>query len=176
MAIGNLKHCQNGYNFFMPNANKLKKIRLEAELSQKEASNLIHVPFRTYCRYENEPAYAFSLKYEAIVKRLEDLTRVDETHGVLSLRAIEDAVNTVFVNRNIKACFLFGPYALKRPTPKSQVNLLVCGAPSGSRYFDMISRLEDLLHKKVDLIRLEAAKENLALLEKVFIEGVKIYG
>ena len=160
----------------MEEAKKLKNIRINGHLKQKEAAKLLRVPFRTYCRYESEEKYVGTLKYDAMVDRLQDIVRVDEEHGVLTLDTIKDAVLTCLSGSNVKVCVLFGPYALGKAKANSQVNLIVSGAPSGVRLYDLLARLEDALHKKVDLIRLEAATQNTALLERVLIEGIKIFG
>ena len=42
---------------------KLKELRKQLGLTQPEAANLLNIPFRTYCRYEDQPQYEGTFKY-----------------------------------------------------------------------------------------------------------------
>ena len=46
----------------------------------------------------------------------------------------------------------------------------------GIEYYQLLGDLENQLKKKIDLIRLETAIQNVKLMSEILKEGVKIYG
>lgn len=65
------KYCkirQKIYNKVMT----LKEIRKSAKLTQKQVSELLGIPLRTYLRYENNASYINSFKYEKLVETLQN--------------------------------------------------------------------------------------------------------
>ena len=49
---------------------ELKNIRIQDKITQKEAANLIGVPYRTYIRYEANPSYEKSYTYRKMVVQI----------------------------------------------------------------------------------------------------------
>ena len=45
----------------------------------------------------------------------------------------------------------------------------------GIEYYQLVNELENALGKKVDLIRLEAAIQNVKLMNEILKDGIKIY-
>ncbi len=55
----------------------LKEIRKNCKLTQKEASDIVGVPLRTYVMYENSPDKADNLKYERMIEKLQEYSSND---------------------------------------------------------------------------------------------------
>ena len=150
----------------------LKEIRKSSGLTQPKAANLVGVPFRTYCRYEDEPNYAGTFKYNQFMKLLEDHAK----NRVLTIETIKEAVGDVCDRYPIDACYLFGSYAKGKATKDSDVDLMIVSSVEGIEYYDLLGSLEERLSKKVDLLRLETAIQNAKLMNEILKEGIKIYG
>ena len=151
---------------------ELKDLRLSCRLTQPEAAKLVGIPFRTYCRYEAEEAYKGSFKYEQMSKILEDKLK----DKVLSLEEITKAVSAACRSYPVDACYLFGSYAKGRATKDSDVDLMLVSDIEGIVYYELLGSLEDKLGKKVDLLRLETAMQNVKLMNEILKDGVKVYG
>ena len=96
----------------------------------------------------------------------------------LSIKKIKEKCSTVFLKYpEIKCAYLYGSYARKEATSKSDVDILVVlDKPMGMRYFGIASDLEDVLHKSVDMQSYEQLLDNASLLKDILVEGIKIYG
>lgn len=155
------------YNIAM----RLKELRKDIGLTQQEAAVLLNVPFRTYCRYEDEEKYEGSFKYEQMLNVLEDRS----SSIVLKLETIERVVSEICSSFEVDACYLFGSYARGKATSSSDVDLMIVSSIEGLRYYGLLNTLETRLKKKVDLLRLEAAVQNVKLISEVLKDGIKIY-
>lgn len=151
---------------------KLKELRLRCGLTQPQAAKLVGVPFRTYCRYEDEETYKGSFKYETISKILE----LELKNKVLTSDEISKLVSAVCRQYPVSACYLFGSYAKGKATKDSDVDLLLVSNVEGIEYYELLGLLEEKLGKKVDLIRLETAIQNIKLMNEILKDGVKVYG
>lgn len=155
---------------------KLKDYRMKCKMTQKEAALFLGVSDKTYFRYENEDKYIGNLKYQRMCELLADKCKIDEEHGLLTIDEIKNIVSSVFKNYSINYCYLFGSYAKGKATEKSDVDLLIDSDITGLKFYGLLQDLIDSLHKKVDLIKIESAKENITFINEVLKEGVKIYG
>ena len=155
---------------------ELKDYRLKCNMTQKEAALYLGVSDKTYFRYETDNKYIGSLKYQKMCELLEDKCKVDEEHGILTINEIKEIVSEVFKKYNINYCYLFGSYAKGKANEKSDVDLLIDSEITGLKYYGLLQDLMDSLHKKVDLIKIESAKDNLVFINEVLKDGVKIYG
>ena len=151
---------------------ELKELRLRCGLTQPQAAQLVGVPFRTYCRYETKEGRGGSFKYDHMVKILEDQFK----QRVLSTDEISKSISPVFDLFPVHACYLFGSYAKGKATEESDVDLLLVSPIEGIEYYDLLGKLEEKLGKKVDLIRLEVAVQNIGLMNEILKDGIKIYG
>ena len=151
---------------------KLKDLRLQCGLTQPAAAELVGIPFRTYCRYEAEESYKESFKYGQITKILEEQLK----NRVLSLEDITKAVSSVCNRYPVSAAYLFGSYAKGKATKDSDVDLMLVSTVEGVEYYELLGLLEEKLGKRVDLIRLEVAIQNVKLMNEILKDGVKIYG
>ena len=150
----------------------LKELRKQVGLTQPEAAILLGIPFRTYCRYEDDDKYNESFKYKQMYSLLEK--HASET--VLKMDFIKKTVCDVCSNYKVDAVYFFGSYAKNKATGESDVDLMIVSEVEGLDYYDLLGTLEEKLGKKVDLIRLEAAVKNVRLMNEILKEGVKIYG
>ena len=154
----------------------VKELRKKCRLTQKEAAELLSIPLRTYSNYENDPEKTGTIKYQYIVGKLEEVSRIDEAHGILTIDEIRKACEDVFNDFDIKYCYLFGSYAKGTATETSDIDLLVSSNVTGLRFFGMVEQLKESLHKNMDVLDLSQLYENKALLDEILSEGIKIYG
>ena len=103
----------------------IKDLRLKAGFSQVELAAKLGISHRTYIKYENDEKYAGSLKYKYIEQYLKDLTKVDETHGILTITDIQNACKDVFEKYNVEYCILFGSYAKGLATETSDIDMVI---------------------------------------------------
>ena len=150
----------------------LKEIRKSCGLTQPEAANLVGMPFRTYCRYEDDASYVGTFKYRYLVDLLENHAKA----RMLTIESIKEAVSDVCARFPVDACYLFGSYAKGEATKDSDVDLLIVSSVEGIEYYDLLGSLEGRLSKKVDLLRLETAIQNVKLMNEILKDGKKIYG
>lgn len=153
----------------------IKELRLSKNLTQAEAASLIGISRRGYQEIElrnkvNTRAYkvAFDCLYEK--------TKIDEEHGILTIDEIRKTCSEVFKKYDINFCYLFGSYAKKYATEKSDVDLLVDTTITGIDYFGIIEELRESLGKVVDMLSLRQLNNNEVLTREIMKDGIKIYG
>lgn len=153
----------------------LKKLRLQKKLTQKEASDILGVSLRSYKEYENSENKINTLKYKSMITELEKHVVIDEEHGILTVDEIKSLCKEVFIEYNVKYCFLFGSYAKGTATPKSDVDLLISTDITGLKFYGLVERLREVLHKKIDLLDTRQLAGNMELIEEILKDGIKIY-
>ena len=151
---------------------KLKELRKQLGLTQPEAANLLNIPFRTYCRYEDQPQYEGTFKYNHMISVLNEKA----TSIVLKIETIKEVVSNICSKYKVNACYLFGSYAKGKARSDSDIDLMIVSELEGIEYYQLLGDLENRLKKKIDLIRLETAIQNVKLMNEILKEGVKIYG
>ena len=151
---------------------KLKELRKQLNLTQPQAASILGIPFRTYCRYEDEGKYEDTFKYNQMVSILEKHT----AKTILSLEFIKNVVADIFRYHNVESCYLFGSYAKGKARPDSDIDLMIVSDVEGLAFYQLISDLETRFKKKVDLLRLETAVQNVKLMNEILKDGIKIYG
>ena len=151
---------------------KLKELRKQLGLTQPEAANLLNIPFRTYCRYEDQPQYEGTFKYNQMISVLNE----NAASLVLKIETIKDAISNICSKYKVNACYLFGSYAKGKARSDSDIDLMIVSELEGIEYYQLLGDLENQLKKKIDLIRLETAIQNVKLMNEILKEGVKIYG
>ena len=90
---------------------KLKTIRLEKGLTQEKTAQLLGVSRRTYVTYEKDESKIPPMKLEYFLHTLKKYGVIDETHGILTLDAINKICADVFKEYNVEYAYLFGSYA-----------------------------------------------------------------
>lgn len=154
----------------------IKELRISLKLTQKEASIIVKVPLRTYKNYENDHNKTSSIKYDYILKTLEEYGRVDENKGIVTIEEIKKIVHEVFQNYEIDFCYLFGSYAKGLAKDDSDIDLLISSDISGLDFFGLVEELRGKLKKKIDLLFLNQLNDNQSLISEVLKDGIKIYG
>ena len=156
--------------------NSLKQLRIEKNLTQLQAANKIGISLRSYVSYENNANKTGTAKYNFLVHEIEKLNLLDEEHGILSKDDIIKACSNIFSDYNIDYCYLFGSYAKGKAKETSDVDLLVATDITGLKYYELLERLRESLHKKVDMIDLKQLLKNQELLNEILKDGIRIYG
>lgn len=154
----------------------LKDIRLQSNLTQEEAAQLLGVTRRTYVNYEAGKIDESSLKYRYIVETLKNANLIDENHGILSIDQIKKICSEIFKNYSVDFCYLFGSYAKGKATEISDIDLLVAMPVDGMKYFELIEILREQLKKKIDLLDVTQLDNNPTLVKEILKDGIKIYG
>ena len=154
----------------------IKELRKSARLTQAEMASLAGIPLRTYVNYENDPKKKGSIKYQYIIHLLEQLTFIDETHGILAYDDIVTKCSDIFDEYPVHFCYLFGSYAKGTATEKSDVDLLISTDAAGIRFYGLAERLREALKKNVDLINVQQLTDgNADLLNALLKEGIRFY-
>lgn len=155
---------------------ELKSLRLKSKMTQKEAARRIGVSLRSYVSYENEISLAGTPKYRFLLAEMNEITRLDEEHGILTVDEIQEACGTVLKDYPVQYCYLFGSYAKGKASASSDVDLLISSGTTGLRFFELTEKLREALHKKIDLLDTQQLSGNAELLNEVLKDGIKIYG
>lgn len=155
---------------------RLKDIRLQSNLTQEEAAQLLGITRRTYVNYEAGKIDETSLKYKFVVETLQKASLLDENHGVLTLDEIKRICDDIFKNYAVEYCYLFGSYAKGKANEKSDIDLLVSMPVDGMKFFELIELLRERLKKKIDLLDIAQLNNNTILIQEILKDGIKIYG
>ena len=155
---------------------RLKDIRLQSNLTQEEAAQLLGITRRTYVNYEAGKIDETSLKYKFVVETLQKASLLDENHGVLTLDEIKRICDDIFKNYAVEYCYLFGSYAKGKANEKSDIDLLVSMPVDGMKFFELIELLRERLKKKIDLLDIAQLNNNPVLMQEILKDGIKIYG
>ena len=126
----------------------LKELRKQIGLTQPEAASILGIPFRTYCRYEDESRYENSFKYNQMIIILSEHAK----KTILKVEKIKSIVSKECSRYKVTSCYLFGSYAKGKAKPSSDVDLLITGELEGIEYYQLLGDLENKLGKKVDLL------------------------
>ena len=155
---------------------ELKSLRIKNRLTQKEAAQKIGISLRSYVSYENMEALAATPKYRFLLAEMNEMTRLDEEHGILTVDEIRDVCSGILKDYPVEYCFLFGSYARGKASAKSDIDLLISSEVSGLRFYELTEKLREALHKKIDLLDAKQLAGNAELLNEVLKDGIKIYG
>ena len=154
----------------------LKSLRTIKRLTQQEAAARIGVSLRSYVSYENDETKKDSLKYRFLFHELEKIDPIDEEHGVISKDDLVRICSEILSEYDVDYCYLFGSYAKGTATGTSDVDLLISSNITGLKYYELVEKLREALHKKVDMLDTKQLLNNEALLNEVLKEGIRIYG
>ena len=155
---------------------ELKELRIEKNMTQKEAADFLGVSLRSYKSYENEEEKRNTMKYKYMVEQWEKVDFIDEEHGVLTIESIRRKCDNVLSKYDVAFCYLFGSYAKGKETPVSDVDLLISADIKGLKFYGMVEELRTALRKRVEVLDMNQLRENPELTEEILKDGVKIYG
>ena len=154
----------------------IKELRTEKKLTQQQAAEMLGISLRSYKSYENDEDKIGTLKYNYILDKLNAINPIDEEHGIVDLEYIKEKCGSVFSEYPVRYCILFGSYAKGRALENSDVDLLVSSEVKGIKFYGMVEKLRNALHKKVDVLNLEQLRDNLELTDEILKDGIRIYG
>ena len=157
----------------------LLETRKQYNVSQVEVATLLGIPVRTYIRYEQDNNYGSELKRQTMINLINNKYEITEDKGLLNVDYIKKQLNILFSNQYkevVEFCYLFGSYAKGYATEKSDVDLCVSTSLKGLDFVGLSEDIRTLLHKKIDLIRIDTLKDNLELINEIMKDGIKIYG
>lgn len=155
---------------------ELKRIRIAKRITQQEAAATIGISLRSYISYENDEKKEGSVKYRFLLQEMEKINPIDEEHGVLSKNDIITICNSVFSEYDVEYCYLFGSYAKDKASESSDVDLVISAKVTGLKFYELVEKLREGLHKRVDLLDFKQLINNEELLNEVLKDGVRIYG
>lgn len=150
----------------------LKEMRAGSGLTQIQAAAILGIPFRTYCRYEDEKSYENNFKYNQLLKLLNEYIQ----NSILDINIIISTTQSILKNYRVDTCYIFGSYAKGSASKDSDIDLFIISEVDDIEFFQLINELESRLHKKIDLIRFETAMQNPELMKEIMRYGIKIYG
>ncbi|MBR3032949.1 MAG: nucleotidyltransferase domain-containing protein [Clostridiales bacterium] len=154
----------------------IKELRKEKGMTQSECADFLHIPTRTYKRYESDDSRVNPMKYEYIISRLREYGLIDEDHGKLTIEQIREICGEVFKEYSVEYAYVFGSYAKGTATEKSDVDILISVPTDGLKFFELVEVLREKLKKRVDLLDEGQLENNTALTHEILKYGVKIYG
>lgn len=154
--------------------------RKELGLTQVEAAKALNISRRKLQNYEameTDEEDVNNAMYDFLLKKLSDYV-VDENHGFVTFHQIRHAANLVFSkHEQVKCAYLFGSYARGNQTASSDIDIFVIiEGQMGMKFYGLGIELEEILHKKVDIVTLHQSVGNEDFLKNLLKEGVKIYG
>ncbi|MCR5847006.1 MAG: nucleotidyltransferase domain-containing protein [Lachnospiraceae bacterium] len=154
----------------------LKEIRTEKKLTQKQVADYVGISLRSYKSYENDKGKKGTIKYNYILEKLQQINPIDEEHGIPDLDYIIEKCKLVLDEYPVHYCILFGSYAKGKAVESSDVDLLISSDVKGLKFYGMVEKLRNALHKKVDVLNLEQLKDNLEITDEIMRDGIRIYG
>ena len=150
-------------------------LRKEKGLLQKEAAALVGLDLRTYQNYESGRSHRDTFKINAILDKLTQYRPYDESHGVYSFAQLKRIISDVLTHTDAQYAIVFGSYAKGTATEASDVDILIDDSVKGLAFVALADALSKRLCKKVDLVRIDSLKGNVAFLNEVLATGVKAY-
>ena len=154
----------------------IKEIRIEKKLTQQQVADLVGISLRSYKSYENDQDKEGTIKYNYILDKLQTINFIDEDHGILEMDYIIERCKQVLDEYPVHYCVLFGSYAKGNAGESSDVDLLISSDVKGLKFYGLVEKLRNALHKKVDVLTIEQLKDNLELTNEILKDGIRIYG
>lgn len=155
---------------------EIKDLRIDKKLTQKQVADLVGISLRSYKSYENEIDKKGTIKYNYILEKLQQINPIDEEHGILDMDYIIEKCKLVLDEYPVHYCILFGSYAKGKAGESSDVDLLISSDVKGLKFYGMVEKLRNTLHKKVDVLNIEQLKDNLEITSEILKDGIRIYG
>ena len=156
--------------------NELRQKRKELGLTQEQVAHLCSVSRRTYQTYEETDNK--NATFNELVKKLDEMGILDGSNFVTNVKAIKYFCKELFSQEypEVKCAYLFGSYARGTATGTSDIDILIVCPPLGMRFYAIATKLEEKLHKRIDLHTQRQLIDNETFLEQVLKDGIKIYG
>ncbi len=157
--------------------NRLKNLRKENNLTQSECASILNISLRSLQNYEKNPKLLDTLRYEKLIKMINDYVDEVNRNQPLSIEYIKEKCNDVLSKYNVGFAYIFGSYAKGYATKCSDVDIFVDPIPEGFDYYGIKGDLEDALSREVDLMCRGIDIDNTDfIINQVMKDGFKIYG
>lgn len=134
----------------------LKQVRLNLNLTQKEASSYLGIPLRTFQNWEEGTRVPGEWTIDLVVDKLLNFKKEQEIKdkgGVYSFCMIKRKLGDVVNKYDISKIILFGSYAKGLAKPTSDIDLVVTTSLKGLAFYGLAQDLEELFNREIDLIR-----------------------
>ena len=155
---------------------EIRTLRTNKGLTQTEAANLVGLSLRTYQNYESGASFRDTFKKNSIIRILKEYEPYSSKKGIYTIEQIKSIVNPILKEYGVKYAYLFGSYAKKKASVKSDIDILISNDVKGMKMFGLHADLMDALHKEVDIIRIDDLVNNKDFLEEILLTEEKIYG
>ena len=155
--------------------NILKKKRKELGLTQIQAASACGVSRRTYQMYEETSNK--NATYEELIQKLEEMGILDGSNYIPNIKHIKHVCGQLFKENypEIECAYLFGSYVRGEATGSSDIDILVVCSSNDLKLDKVVSKLEEQLHKKIDLYTHSQLAKNERFIAQILKEGMKIY-
>lgn len=156
----------------------LKQVRLNLNLTQKEASSYLGIPLRTIQNWEEGTRVPAEWAIDLVVDKLLTFKKEQEIidkGGVYSFSMIKRKLVGIVNKYDISKIILFGSYAKGCAKPTSDIDLVVTTSLKGLAFYGLAQDLEELFNRKIDLIRDTSIIENSKVDLEIKKTGVIIY-
>ena len=156
--------------------NMLKEKRKQLGFTQIQAAKLCGISRRTYQTYEE--GNSLNNIYNDLLNKLNAEGILDGSNYVCNIKQIKKVCAELFSNtyKEVKCAYLFGSYARGEATGTSDIDIIVVCPPIGMKFYAIATDLSEKLHKEIDLHTHRQLVSDEKFLERVLVEGIKIYG
>lgn len=96
---------------------------------------------------------------------------------IYTIDELKSILKEILKNFDVKKAILFGSYAKNKPTPKSDIDLVIDsdGKLLNIYFYGLLEDLVEKLQKKVDLIEISEIKKGSRIYNDIENEGVVVY-
>jgi predicted nucleotidyltransferase len=149
----------------------LKYYRKKNGYTQKELSELLKMPLRTYQNYEEGRSTMPTRLESLLFFRLNYFLKYTQDRGIYKLRQIKYISERIFSHYEIDKILLFGSYARKSARENSNIDFLVYTEEPQFIIYKIKEELEEEFNKHISIYN-----ANDYDLEGEFIKGIESYG
>jgi hypothetical protein len=155
---------------------ELKQLRIDNNATQAYCAKILQISLRSYKDYENDESKSNTAKYNYLLGLLKNHFEINENKGILAKNFIIKTCSEIFKDYSIDYCYLFGSYAKGTAKETSDVDLLISSTCTGFKFYELLEKLKEQLHKNIDLLDTNQLKNNPELLNEILMTGERFYG
>ena len=96
---------------------------------------------------------------------------------IYSIDEIKEILFEILSKTEVEKAILFGSYAKKKPTPNSDIDILLDsnGKVKGLKFYSIMGQIKEKLKKEVDVIEKSEINKNSKIEEEIEKTGVIVY-